>query len=36
VRVTLRPTNSDYQPIELTSDDEDSVQVIAEVVEVFG
>jgi hypothetical protein len=35
-RVTLRPTNVAYQPIELTCDDEEAVQVIAEVLEVLG
>jgi phage repressor protein C with HTH and peptisase S24 domain len=36
VRITLRPENPSFQPIELTADDEASVRVIAEVVEVLG
>ena len=36
VKVTLRPTNPDFDAIELTSDDEGSVQVIAELLEVLG
>lgn len=36
VRITLRPINAAYEPIELTCDDEDAVQVIAEVLEVLG
>lgn len=36
LKITLRPTNAEYQPIEITCDDEDSVQVIAEVLEVLG
>ena len=36
VRVTLRPINPDFKSIELTTDDEGSVRVIAELVEVLG
>ena len=36
VRITLEPTNADFQPIELTVDDEDSVTVVAELIEVIG
>jgi SOS-response transcriptional repressor LexA/ribosomal protein L40E len=36
LKITLKPNNPDFQPIELTCDDEGSVQVIAEMVEVLG
>jgi SOS-response transcriptional repressor LexA/ribosomal protein L40E len=36
VRITLKPNNPEFQPIELATDDEASVSVIAEVVEVLG
>ncbi|MCY4508300.1 MAG: S24 family peptidase [Acidobacteria bacterium] len=36
VRITLEPTNPDFEPIELTVDDEDSVTVVAELIEVIG
>ncbi len=36
VRIVLAPTNPDFAPIELTTDDEDSVTVVAELVEVVG
>ena len=36
VRVVLEPTNPDFAPIELTADDEESVLVAAELVEVIG
>jgi SOS-response transcriptional repressor LexA len=36
VKITLRPNNADFQPIELTTDDEEAVNVVAEVVEVLG
>ena len=36
VRIVLEPTNPDFAPIELTTDDEDSVTVVAELVEVIG
>jgi SOS-response transcriptional repressor LexA len=36
IRVTLRPTNAAYQPIELMCDDEEAVRVIAEALEVLG
>ena len=36
VRITLEPTNPDFEPIELTVDDEDSVAVVAELIEALG
>ena len=36
VRIVLEPVNSDYEPIELAAEDEDSVAVVAELVEVLG
>lgn len=36
VKVTLMPNNPDYEPIELTCDDEGSVRVVAEFLEVIG
>ena len=36
VRITLEPTNPDFAPIELTADDEHSVTVAAELIEVLG
>ncbi len=36
VRITLKPTNPAYPPIVLDCDDEGTVQVVAEVVEVLG
>jgi ATP-dependent helicase YprA (DUF1998 family)/phage repressor protein C with HTH and peptisase S24 domain/rubrerythrin len=36
VKVTLLPNNRDFEPIEITSDDETDVAVIAELVEVLG
>lgn len=36
VKILLEPVNPDFQPIELTADDEDSVVVTAELVEVIG
>jgi hypothetical protein len=36
IKVILKPINPAFQPIELTCDDEGSVQVIAELVEVLG
>lgn len=36
VRVTLKPNNPDYQAIELTCEDEGTVQVVAELLEVIG
>jgi phage repressor protein C with HTH and peptisase S24 domain len=36
VRVVLKPRNPEFQPIELTVDDEDAVAVVAELVEVLG
>jgi hypothetical protein len=32
----LKPVNRDFQPIELTCDDEGSVEVVAEMLEVLG
>lgn len=34
--VTLRPSNPAFQPIDLTCEDEGSVQVVAEMLEVLG
>ena len=36
VRIVLEPTNPDFAPIEPTADDEQSVTVAAELVEVLG
>jgi phage repressor protein C with HTH and peptisase S24 domain len=36
LKITLKPNNPEFKPIELTCDDEESVQVIAEIVEVLG
>jgi ribosomal protein L40E/SOS-response transcriptional repressor LexA len=36
VRVLLKPINRDFEPIELTCDDEGSVEVVAEMLEVLG
>ncbi|MFA5786294.1 MAG: DEAD/DEAH box helicase [Actinomycetota bacterium] len=36
VKITLKPDNHNYEPIELTCDDEDSVKVVAEFLEVLG
>lgn len=36
VRITLKPENRDFPPIELTVDDEGSVEVVAEFLEVVG
>jgi hypothetical protein len=36
VRVLLKPVNRDFQPIELTCEDEGSVDVVAEMLEVLG
>ena len=35
-RIYLKPTNPDFRPIVLTGDGEGELQVVAEVVEVFG
>jgi SOS-response transcriptional repressor LexA len=35
VKVALRPNNPDFNPIELTTDDEGSVKVVAEVLELL-
>ena len=35
-KIVLEPVNPDFQPIELTADDEDTVAVVAELVEVIG
>ena len=34
--ITLKPLNSDFEPIVLTGADEGALQVVAEVVEVLG
>jgi len=36
IKVLLKPVNKDFKPIELTCEDEGSVDVIAEVLEVLG
>ncbi len=36
LKITLKPNNPDFVPIELTCDDEGSVQVIAEMLEVLA
>ena len=35
-RITLKPINPDFQPIELTGAEEGELQVVAELVEVLG
>jgi SOS-response transcriptional repressor LexA len=35
-KITLKPTNPEFEPIILTSDDEGSVVVVAEVLDVIG
>lgn len=35
-KIVLEPVNPDFQPIELMADDEDTVAVVAELVEVIG
>ena len=35
-RITLKPINPDFQPIELTGSEEGELQVVAELVEVLG
>ena len=36
VKITLLPTNRDFEPIEITGDDEADVAVVAELIEVLG
>jgi carbon-monoxide dehydrogenase medium subunit len=36
VKITLKPNNPAFEPIELTADDEDSVYVVAELVQVLS
>ena len=36
VKVTLKPVNPDFRPIELTTDDEGTVHMVAELVAVLG
>jgi len=36
LKVTLKPNNPEFPPIELTCEDEGSVQVVAEMLEVLG
>jgi SOS-response transcriptional repressor LexA len=36
VKITLKPNNPSYLPIELTTDDEGTVAVVAELIEVLG
>ena len=35
-KITLKPNNSEYAPIEFTGMDEGQIQVVAEIVEVLG
>ena len=35
IKITLRPDNRDFDPIEITSDDEGDLAVVAELVEVL-
>ena len=35
IKITLKPNNPEFQPIELTCDDEGSVQVVGELLEVL-
>ncbi len=34
--IVLEPLNPDYEPIELTAEDESPVEVVAELIEVLG
>jgi hypothetical protein len=34
--ITFKPINRDFEPIELTCEDEGSVEVVAEMLEVLG
>ena len=36
VKIVLEPVNPEFQPIELTTEDEEAVAVVAELVEVIG
>jgi SOS-response transcriptional repressor LexA len=36
IKITLKPNNRDFQPIELTCEDEGSVEVIAELLDILG
>lgn len=36
VRIVLKPNNREFEPIELSAEDEESLTVVAEVVEVLG
>jgi len=36
VKIILKPNNPDFQPIELTCEDEGSVHVVAELLEIIG
>jgi len=36
VRIILKPANKDFKPILMTSEDEGSVEVVAEMLEVLG
>ena len=36
IKIILKPNNPDFQPIELTCEDEGSVAVVAELLEVIG
>jgi SOS-response transcriptional repressor LexA len=36
VRITLKPMNPEFQPIEITAAEDSELQVVAELVEVLG
>ena len=36
ISIVLEPLNPDYEPIELTGEDESPVAVIAELIDVIG
>ena len=36
IRITLKPNNPAFKPIEFTADDENDIRVIAELIEVLG
>ena len=36
IRITLKPINPDFQPIQITSAEEGELQVVAELIEVLG
>jgi len=36
VKVTLRPNNPEFEPVEINCDDEAEVRAIADLIEVLG